>query len=262
MERYGDSLGKVVVLKVPTGAEWRVELHRVNGETWMRKGLQEFGEFYSIELNHVLVFRYEGKSRFSVLICDKTTSEIDYSVHVEHVEVSDDDNNYVIKKFGNRGKKKKKNREIDEDGKKPNGGWSYSSVNGRRRLRQRVNMNGSYRGTSKSQISDDQRALKSEHPSFDFVVGRAHVFRPYFFEFPREFRNNNFGRSCREDFKVGVPETGKTWVVLFRVQGNRAWISGLGWRRLVQENGLTVGEVCTFEFIKAKELFNLYRRKN
>ncbi|CAI9108714.1 OLC1v1008391C1 [Oldenlandia corymbosa var. corymbosa] len=178
MERYGDSLGKVVVLKVPTGAEWRVELRRINGETWMRKGLQEFGEFYSIELYHVLVFRYEGKSRFSVVICDKTTFEIDYSVHVKHVEVSDDDNKSVIKKFENRGRKKK-NREIEEDRKKPNQRLSsYSLVDGRR-LRQRVNTSGNYRGTWKSQIPDDQRALKSEYPSFDFVVGRAYL-RPHF----------------------------------------------------------------------------------
>lgn len=73
-------MGEDVLLKVPTGAEWRVELRKIHGDIWMLKGWQEFGEFYWIKKHHFLVFSYEGNSQFHVIIFDKTATEIEYPI--------------------------------------------------------------------------------------------------------------------------------------------------------------------------------------
>lgn len=81
MRKYGRDLQDVVLLKVSTGASWRVELvHHENRGTLLQKGWERFAEFYSIEKFYFLVFKYEGNSQFHVFIFDRTASEIEYPV--------------------------------------------------------------------------------------------------------------------------------------------------------------------------------------
>lgn len=78
IQSYGKFLSDNMSLKVPTGAVWKVGLTRGDDEVWLQSGWKEFAECYSIEYEHILVFRYEGHSSFSVLIFDKTACEIEY----------------------------------------------------------------------------------------------------------------------------------------------------------------------------------------
>nr|XP_027078303.1 B3 domain-containing protein At4g01580-like [Coffea arabica] len=80
MREHGESLKKVVWLKVPTGASWPVALLQTDVGTWLRKGWREFAEYYTIDRSYFLVFRYEGNSQFYVIIFDPTASEIEYPV--------------------------------------------------------------------------------------------------------------------------------------------------------------------------------------
>ncbi|GAV91357.1 B3 domain-containing protein [Cephalotus follicularis] len=86
VRKYGNDLPNSVLLKVPSGAVWRVELSKCNGEVWLQNGWQEFKEYYSIALNHFLVFKYEGNSCFSVVIFDMSASEIKYPYHIAHCD--------------------------------------------------------------------------------------------------------------------------------------------------------------------------------
>ena len=65
-------------LKLPNGAEWKVELTEGDGEVWLQKGWLEFVKYYSVKQGNFMVFRYEGNSVFYVLIFDESATEIDY----------------------------------------------------------------------------------------------------------------------------------------------------------------------------------------
>ncbi|KAK4488353.1 hypothetical protein RD792_004111 [Penstemon davidsonii] len=82
--RYGGNLPNHIFLKAPSGSLWEVELTHSRGQIYFHKGWKEFKDYYSLELGHFLVFEYDMKSQFHVLIFDFTASEIDYPFHANH----------------------------------------------------------------------------------------------------------------------------------------------------------------------------------
>ncbi|KAH7850921.1 hypothetical protein Vadar_004643 [Vaccinium darrowii] len=86
ISQYGNNLGNHVFLKVPSGAEWKVELKKSDNDVWMCNGWKEFAKCYSIAFGHLLVFRYDGNCNFHVLIFDMSASEIEYPVNATHGE--------------------------------------------------------------------------------------------------------------------------------------------------------------------------------
>ncbi|XP_065871119.1 B3 domain-containing transcription factor VRN1-like isoform X2 [Euphorbia lathyris] len=77
---FGNSLSNPIILEVPTGKKWEVEMSKVGGEdqVWLGNGWLGFSEHYSLQKGHLLVFEYQGNSHFNVLIFDMTATEIDY----------------------------------------------------------------------------------------------------------------------------------------------------------------------------------------
>ncbi|XP_048231539.1 B3 domain-containing transcription factor VRN1 isoform X2 [Ricinus communis] len=78
VREHGNGMSSPVILEVPGGAVWKVELLECDGEVWLEKGWRELAEHYSLEYGHFLVFKYEENSHFHVLIFDKSGSEIEY----------------------------------------------------------------------------------------------------------------------------------------------------------------------------------------
>ncbi|KAB1204816.1 B3 domain-containing transcription factor VRN1 [Morella rubra] len=87
--KYGEKLSNQAFLTLPNATEWKVELTTCDGEVWLQKGWQQFAEYCSIRPGHFLVFRYEGDSRFYVLVFDGSAIEIDYPLTRS---LGDDDN--------------------------------------------------------------------------------------------------------------------------------------------------------------------------
>ncbi|KAL3730297.1 hypothetical protein ACJRO7_027323 [Eucalyptus globulus] len=80
LRRCGKDLSNSVLLKVPGGSTWTVELEKRNHDmVLLGKGWREFMEHYSIGYGHFIVFKYKENSTFHVIIFDKSASEIDYS---------------------------------------------------------------------------------------------------------------------------------------------------------------------------------------
>ncbi|XP_050210525.1 B3 domain-containing transcription factor VRN1-like isoform X2 [Mercurialis annua] len=80
---YGNNLPLSVVLKVPGGAKWKLELVKSDGEIWFQNGWQEFVKYYSIAYGSFLVFEYNyTNSQFNVTIFDTSTLEIDYPLDI------------------------------------------------------------------------------------------------------------------------------------------------------------------------------------
>lgn len=82
MRIYGRNLSKEVVVELPCGSTWKMGLKNgvgaTNGIVWLDDGWREFANHYSLKRGHLLVFRYEGNSKFHVVICDITICDIDY----------------------------------------------------------------------------------------------------------------------------------------------------------------------------------------
>ncbi|KAI3520975.1 hypothetical protein L1887_10430 [Cichorium endivia] len=77
-EKHGTNLLERVILKVPNGDVWQVDLQKSKGEIWFENGWWEFAEHYGLKFGHLLMFNYEGFSIFDVIIFDTTASEIVY----------------------------------------------------------------------------------------------------------------------------------------------------------------------------------------
>ncbi|XVF41603.1 hypothetical protein PTKIN_Ptkin01aG0292500 [Pterospermum kingtungense] len=81
---YGNDLSNSVQLAAPSGQVWQVELIKCDGEVWLGNGWKDFADYFSLKRGNLLVFRYEGHSRFYVpMIFDQTTFEIEYPINVD-----------------------------------------------------------------------------------------------------------------------------------------------------------------------------------
>lgn len=78
MREHGKCLSNTMFLKLPNGAEWEVNLEKRDGSIWFHHGWKEFAEYHSLAHGHLLVFRYDGRSYFHVLIFGVSAMEIDY----------------------------------------------------------------------------------------------------------------------------------------------------------------------------------------
>jgi len=76
--RFGYELKNVATITVLDGRVWEMELKKCDGNIFFCNKWQEFVEYYSIRYGCYLCFKYEGNSKFSVIIIDATTVEIQY----------------------------------------------------------------------------------------------------------------------------------------------------------------------------------------
>ncbi|CAK8564687.1 unnamed protein product [Lathyrus sativus] len=76
--RFGKELGNVAEITVPDGSVWEMKLEKRNENIFLSTRWQEFAKYYSIEYGCYLSFKYEGDSKFSVVIFDATSVEICY----------------------------------------------------------------------------------------------------------------------------------------------------------------------------------------
>src|ERR1044072_7861677 len=87
-KRYGAALSNPMLLKPPDGTEWKMFWTKENGDVWFKKGWKEFAENYSLDEGYLVVFEYEGTSKFGIHILGQNGSEIDYP----SCDIVDDEN--------------------------------------------------------------------------------------------------------------------------------------------------------------------------
>lgn len=129
--RYGHNLTDSLSLKVPNGLVWKVELVQYsNGEAWLHRGWQRFQEYYSIQLGHLLLFKYVGNSHFEAHIFDTTATEIEYSYYdslerdalmnqVAKTESESDDSVVFLKEILAGKNVGRKHQDVDDDNNPP-----------------------------------------------------------------------------------------------------------------------------------------------
>ncbi|GAB2285202.1 hypothetical protein Dimus_019653 [Dionaea muscipula] len=79
VRNHGRDLSNWARLTVPhTGTVLEVELVKSGDELWLRRGWDKFMKSFSIGYGYLLLFRYEGNSRFHVIIFDLSATEVEY----------------------------------------------------------------------------------------------------------------------------------------------------------------------------------------
>ena len=73
----------MVSLRGPSGNKWPVELAKISGELLFARGWKEFLCDHRIVYGYLLVFRYDGKSQFSVTVFLPTSCEAPYAFLAE-----------------------------------------------------------------------------------------------------------------------------------------------------------------------------------
>ncbi|KAL3525740.1 hypothetical protein ACH5RR_014112 [Cinchona calisaya] len=278
VRKHGDSLDKVVYLNVPNGASWPVELLQTDDGTWLDKGWREFSEYYSIKQCHFLVFRYDGKSHFHVIIFDPSASEIEYPIEstdskrsksrvrkLDEVVRSDDDPVEILEEINPAASFQKKNKlrksrnqedqteketekqnleKLREDVKK-----EESSEDTWVPTRQATNTSSSKAVYEKRKFAAYQRAkaFTSTNPFFISFMQPSYV-RGFNLNVSLTFARKYFTKDKSCDFELRVSEGTKIWPV--KSHFNTAPPSAKlyhGWLDFARDNNLVVGDVCVFE---------------
>ncbi|XP_037493209.1 B3 domain-containing transcription factor VRN1-like [Jatropha curcas] len=256
LREYGNNLPNKVVLKVPSGATWQIELMKCDGEICLQKGWQEFVEYYSIACGHLLVFEYEKTCHsFYVLIFDKSASEIDYPF-----SFTNGDNELKDPEIGKTEEEsplpflhisKKVKLENSEEQSEVFAEKKCHESKSSENQKENVVPPKIQSLTAKGKASALRRAktkFKSRNPFFmvamqpSYVRGRSKI--TISATFARKYFEKMQGKVILED------GNGRVWSARHVRRGKKASIDN-GWRKFSEDNELEVGDVCVFELVNA-----------
>jgi len=83
VNKYWEGISNPVLLLLPKGAEWNVKWKKLDADIWLIDEWKKFAEFCSLDQEHLLVFKYVGKSRFQVVTFDQNGLEMQYPLMSE-----------------------------------------------------------------------------------------------------------------------------------------------------------------------------------
>ncbi|KAK7273669.1 hypothetical protein RIF29_14727 [Crotalaria pallida] len=244
--KYKITLPNPLILRIPTGAEWKVSWIKRDYEIWFEHDWKRFALDCSLKDPHFLVFKYEGGSCFEVRIFDKNYYDIDYSSirctnngattthhHDESVDIIDinDDSAETL--------------ENDDSGAR-RGRRSMVKANSRSKAQ-----------ASLKQESAMEKAInyqnENKNPSFICSMNLTYVTKSGL-EIPSHFRKEYLA-GYRVNATIGVPDEDRSWPITINFQhsSNQSVMTG-GWKPFCKEYKLKVCDVCEFERTGCKPL--------
>ncbi|GMJ07957.1 REPRODUCTIVE MERISTEM 39, REDUCED VERNALIZATION RESPONSE 1 [Hibiscus trionum] len=271
-KKYGNKLSNSVLLSVPSGDTWRVELTKSDGVVWLQNGWQDFFVFYSLQKGHLLLFKYEGNDKFQVVIFDMSTSEIEYPCksHIrDHTsgeqvcrqlvkeEAKDDIGDEIVHEIP-------PTKEITK--KKPQA--SCSKPRKKQKISKKVKNEDDC-----EDLPNGEEDLQTEVPGYANALLRARAFKsenPFFLVtmqpsyiepgrkicIPKDF-SLKFLKEKTDDLTL-CNSGGKTWPARYwRYITSHKYTKTtihIGWEPFMQENNLKAGDVCVFELISQTEI--------
>ncbi|KAK7401495.1 hypothetical protein VNO78_13025 [Psophocarpus tetragonolobus] len=240
IKRFGDELSTSATITVPDGRVWKMRLKKCGKDVLFCSKWREFVKYYSLSYGSHLVFRYEGNSKFRVLIFDVTCAEICYprktrgtngepNLDSRKKSVGDDQHHSY-----ERRKKKLEDENVDED-----------SVNlkGDCKARKKEKESCSY-GKGKQVKSDAATyRFKTENPYVTCTIKRDRLYVGR--GFSKKYLKPNVCVMLQNS-------NGEQWDVHCRCHN---WQYGgvvmiKGWSKFVRENHLSEGDLCVLELIK------------
>ncbi|KAL2538714.1 B3 domain-containing protein REM16 [Forsythia ovata] len=277
-----EKLAETVALKGPSGNIWDVGVMSDGDTLILKQGWKAFVEDHFLEENDILIFKYNGNSKFDVLMFD----EIDFC---------EKEASYFLRKCTHRkyerGCERKRNlpgRTEDEDTDKLFNGRTededpnelsnessdddvdYCPVKKLRRLPTRANAEarrGNNKGKRRSssgigrypfQLTSRRRAVTEEEKeralekakanaaslgnSFTIVMRPSHVYRRFYMTIPSKWARVHVHPKS-QDVVLRVKEN--TWHVKYHSRGDGGGLSG-GWKAFVLDNFLEEFDACSF----------------
>ncbi|OMO72908.1 hypothetical protein COLO4_27399 [Corchorus olitorius] len=189
IKNYGKCMsGPAALLRVPSGEVWKIEVRKCDGNVWLRKGWRQFSNHYSLKRGQFVVFSYEGKCNFDVVIMDTTASEIQYPYTRNYVMHNSKKFPEIESESEDDIPPSRKTREKSADLPCPrphkkmranvNAGASYQSQGEAAVKRKAKGLNGccdSLNFLQRAKALQLARAFKSENPSFTVVMQPSYV---------------------------------------------------------------------------------------
>jgi len=89
VSKYWEDISNPLHLLLPKSGEWEVKWRKVGADIWLIDNWKKFAEFYSLDEDNLLMFKYVGMSRFEVVIFHPTGLEIMYPLKeatLDHAE--------------------------------------------------------------------------------------------------------------------------------------------------------------------------------
>ncbi|MCL7048225.1 hypothetical protein MKW94_007698 [Papaver nudicaule] len=281
--KYGKELSDHAIIKVPNGI-WHIVISKAEGELVFENGWPEFMEFYSIRVGHLIVFRYDGNSKFQVHIFGMDTTEIDYypshmdnaKHEVEVVSSYSDEVEVVLPS--------KKRRKVEVISVHSDSTQSYS-LSSESTLRS--NYEPSMFAESATQSNNEPslrecpdktpvqktiapkrfhteafratleaaEAFKPENPFFKRIIQDSHIKKGV--KVPVAFANSYLRNITRMMITLRISD-GRTWEVGYisrtvQIERTESMIYK-GWYKFVADNHLKAGNVCVFELVDRKKI--------
>ncbi|TYH07839.1 hypothetical protein ES288_A08G266700v1 [Gossypium darwinii] len=264
---YGDDLSNTVIVKAPTGPEWKVELMKCDGEIWLANGWKDFADYFSLKYGNLLIFRYEGHSRFYVfMIFDQTTLEIEYPNGIDNhevelqipdvEEVGSEDVVEIVNNVLRSRKTTEKTRSSPRKRTRMQGATNAKKSEFRMSSRDgsKIGPEQAGGGTSAAQRSSASSAnhFGSEQPFFVVNIQPSYMtaFRA---NVPFTFARTYF--TWKEADVVLKDRDGRTWPIHLKVYNKYHCTSfGRGWKAFAIDNDLRVGDSCAFELLEGPEI--------
>ncbi|KAK7845948.1 b3 domain-containing transcription factor vrn1 [Quercus suber] len=274
--KYGQELSNFAFLKLPSGAEWNVELTESDGEVWLQKGWPEFAKYYSVKEGHFLVFRYEGNSHFCVLIFDESATEIDYHFNTSHrgkgklhneliAPNMEEIESYSAIEFLGSFPPSPKTRDKSplpyfQPHKIMKTNSSAKGVKGISTTKQclkskAVRMIQPLNNNEIARALQRASAFKPKNPYFKVVIQQSYLDRNL--NIPKDFVKK-YSNILHGDVNLWVSD-GSNWPVEFckRTDENLKCRFNCRWKAFAKDNNLEVGDVCAFELIEATKTFKV-----
>lgn len=101
MSEYWEAMSNPIFLLLPNGANWEVTWKKHGADVWLTNDWKNFAKFYSLDQGHLLVFTYERRSRFQVLIFDQGGLEIRYPLPQASLDDGTEENDQSVNSFEN-----------------------------------------------------------------------------------------------------------------------------------------------------------------
>ncbi|CAJ1977624.1 unnamed protein product [Sphenostylis stenocarpa] len=265
--KYWVDIANPLLLLLPEGAKWKRNWTRIGVDVWLVDTWKNFAEFYSLDVDNYLLFKYLGKSQFEVVIFNHSGVEIEYPLMETTLDAEENDDSLPVSPFT----KKLKTSTKEEPGS------YYSSqhvetecVQSQRIKVESKEFHADDSDDEKPKIRDSKDGtIKSENLledtkiSISLARARAQAFRSENPLYPSYIQRNIMvmPASIISEEEQQKEENSVT----LRISEERAWhvqfyrnySSGQikltsGWMNFVQDNNLKVGNVCVFEKVNEK----------
>ncbi|QHN79522.1 Glycerate dehydrogenase [Arachis hypogaea] len=252
VSEHWQGISSPVLLVLPNGSEWKMDWEKRDADVCFVQGWKEFAEFYSLEKEQVLMFKYEGKSRFNVIILGRSGLEREYPLLNGTLEAEGSGNS----KRPNSPLRKKRRTNTEEEAR-----FNEYSHNARPRDRD------GRRIFLKSEASNNVEAPK--HAESSSALERARAFSSKNLWFYRRMRPayiNNYLLFRAEDYVTQEERKENEFLSLWVTDESRPWHAKIskhdnngqimlttGWKQFVRDNNLKLNDVCVFEKTRNSE---------